>query len=217
MGTEREIESAVDEPGAPYDSRAAVFDRMVRSPLYNRIAWSTSPAAYEAFAAEAAGAGDGPLLEAAAGSAAATAAVHAGAGRETVLADRSRAMLERAAARIDEAGREADVRLVQADLFELPFPPGGFETVLALGAAHLFEDVPAFRDALLAQLRPGGSLYIAGLVGETRRGRAYLRALHRAGEIATPRTAAELRAALEPDDFRLDGCMAFAVIGAPGS
>ncbi len=41
--------------------------------------------------------------------------------------------------------------------------------------------------ALLAHLAPGGQLYLAGLVAETRWGRRYLEILHRAGEVAVPK------------------------------
>jgi hypothetical protein len=65
--------------------------------------------------------------------------------------------------------------------------------------------------ALCSQLVPGGQLHLAGLVAETRRGRRYLEILHRAGEIAAPRTAEELHVALSrPTNFRTRGCMAYA-------
>jgi SAM-dependent methyltransferase len=209
------IESALGDAGAPYDRRAAVYDRLVRSEAYNRLAWSASPRAYAGFAAQAAASAAGPLLEVAAGTAAATAEVHARSGRPTVLVDLSRAMLKRAADRIAEAAGhdlEARFRFVHADVLQLPFPPGGFATVLALGTAHLFEDLAALRRALLAQLMPDGRLYITGLVAGTRRGRRYLELLHRAGETAAPRSAETLRDELRPAEFRVDGCMAYAVL-----
>lgn len=126
------IESHLDVAGAPYDRRAAVFDRLVRSRLYNRIAWSAAPADYARFAAAAFASSDGPLLELAAGSAAATAGLHATSQRPTVLLDLSRAMLERAAHHISAAREDGDwselpahVRLVQADISQLPFPQTG--------------------------------------------------------------------------------------------
>ncbi len=111
------------------------------------MAWSTTPADYVQFAAAAIASGDGPLLEAAAGSAAATAGLHAHSRRPTVLVDLSRAMLERAARRIaaaredDEPEIPAHIRLVQADLLALPFPAHGFTTILSLGITHLFDDL----------------------------------------------------------------------------
>jgi hypothetical protein len=112
-----------------YDRHASLYDRLVRSRLYNRLAWSTSPAHYTRFAAAAFAESDGPLLELAGGTAAATAALHARSNRPAVLVDLSRAMLERAAERIATHAGTSDelpphVRLVQADLFALPFAPG---------------------------------------------------------------------------------------------
>jgi len=200
---------------APYDRRAATYDRLVRSKTYNRVAWSTGPRDYAAFAATAFASDAGPLLEVAAGSAAATAELHARSGRPTVLVDLSRAMLDRAGQRI--AGATADgkfpahVRLMQADLLVLPFPPHGFTTVVGLGLTHLLDDLPAMVAALHTQVAPDGRLYLTGLVAETRRGRRYLDILHRAGEVTTPLSAVELRAALgQPAEFSTTGCMAYA-------
>ncbi|MDQ6774522.1 MAG: class I SAM-dependent methyltransferase [Candidatus Dormibacteraeota bacterium] len=213
------IESELVSAGTPYDRRAALYDRLVRSRIYNRIAWSSAPGDYADFAAAAFGSSDGPLLEAAAGSAAATAALHGTTARPTVLVDLSRAMLERAAERIGGVGTNGEipvrVRLVQADILALPMEFDGFTTILGLGLTHLFDDIPGLVGALQDRLAPGGRIYLAGLVAETRRGRHYLELLHRAGEVAVPRTANELRAMLGyPASFRVTGCMAYATLGA---
>ncbi len=212
------IELELDDVGAPYDRRAAIYDRLVRSPMYNQIAWSSTPDDYAGFVAASAG---GPLLEAAAGSAAATANLHASSPRPTVLVDLSRAMLERAARRIaaasdDGAGKHpAHIRLVQADLLALPFSAHEFTTILGLGLTHLFDDLVTLVDALRAQLTSNGQLFLAGLVAETRRGRRYLQVLHRAGEVCAPRTAEELHVALGgPAKFHTTGCMAYATLTA---
>ncbi len=215
------IEGELDHTGAPYDRRAAVYDRLVRSRTYNRLAWSTTPIDYTRFAAGAIASADGPLLEAAAGSAAATAELHAHSPRPTTLVDLSRAMLQRAARRIaaaredDEPGIPAHIRLVQADLLALPFPSHGFTTILGLGLTHLFENLPELVSALRLQLAPGGELHLAGLVAATRRGQRDLEALHRAGEVAPPMTPEELRCALGHETaFRTSGCMAYATLPA---
>lgn len=214
------IESQLDDAGAPYDRRAAMYDRLVRSRLYNRVAWSTSPKEYTEFAAEAFASAEGPLLEVAAGSAAATASLHASTRRPTVLVDLSRPMLERAGRNIAAAGDASPhvfsrIRLVQADLYALPPSEQGFTTILGLGLTHLFEDVPGLVRILQARLAPDGRLYLAGLVAETIRGRRYLELLHRAGEVAVPKSACELRDELHQlDDFKTVGCMAYARISA---
>jgi len=137
------------DQGAPYDRRAAAYDRLVASPLYNRLLWRASPRTYAAFAAEALQAGDGPLLDVACGSGVFTAAAYRHADRPLVLADRSLAMLERARRRLGSAAPA--VYFVQADLFDLPFAAGAFETVACHGALHVFDDLP---EALLARTRP---------------------------------------------------------------
>jgi SAM-dependent methyltransferase len=214
------IESTLDDARSPYDRRAAMYDRLVRSRLYNRIAWSTSPEDYSNFAAEAFASAEGPLLEVAVGSAAATASLHARSRRTTMLIDLSRAMLERAGRNIAAAaGGSAHVfsriRLVQADLRALPPPDEPFTTVLGLGLTHLFEDLPALVRTLQAQLAPDGWLYLSGLVAETIRGRRYLDLLHRAGEVTAPKSAAELRDELHlAEHFNTVGCMAYVTIGA---
>ena len=214
------IESQLDDAGASYDRRAAAYDRLVRSRRYNRIAWSTSPKDYNEFAAAAFASADGPLLDVAAGSATATAYLHARSHRPAVLIDLSRAMLERAGQNITAAiDGQADVstriRLVQADLLALPPPTQPFTTILGLGLTHLFDDVAELVNALRPQLAPDGRLYLAGLVAETGRGRRYLQLLHRAGEVAVPKSADEVRAQLHQlVDFKTVGCMAYATISA---
>ena len=216
------IESHVGGAGAPYDRRAALYDHLVRSRLYNRLAWSTSPDDYTEFAAGALDSATGPLLEVGAGTAAATASLHASSGRPTVLVDLSSAMLERAGQNIAAAagaGDDSDVagriRLVQADLLALPLPARGFTTIMGLGLTHLFEDLPELVRSLRAHLAPDGHLYLSGLVTETARGRRYLQILHRAGEAAAPMSAAELSDSLDGlTGFRTKGCMAYATMSA---
>lgn len=178
--------------GAPYDRRAAAYDRLVASPLYNRLLWHTTPRTYAAFAAEALHAGDGPLLDVACGSGVFTAAAYRHAYRPLVLADRSLAMLARARGRLDRAAPA--VSFVQADLFDLPFAAGAFETVACHGALHVFDDLPEALRALRAQLAPRATLYVTSLVAETPVAARYLALLHRAGEVATPRRQADLLA-----------------------
>lgn len=203
------IETALDDAGAPYDRRAATYDRLVRSRTYNRLLWGTRPDDYEAFAAAAIAEDDGPLLDVGAGSAAATAPLHAASGRPTTLVDTSTAMLERAAERIGDGA--AHVRYLQADALALPLD-GGFTTVMCMGCLHLFEDPKRLLDALLAQAAAGGTVHVTALVAETTIGRRYLGVLHRAGEVATPRTADELASALGGIELDVRGSMAYASI-----
>lgn len=197
------------DPGARYDGRAAGYDWLIGLESYNRLAWSTSPRDYAAFAQRAVDSATGPLLDVAAGTATATAAAYRGSLRSVVVTDRSHDMLVRAARRIAADGRvRPGVRFIQADAFDLPFAPGGFDTVVCLGFLHLVDDPAGFLDQLRVQLRPGGRLFCSSLVAATRRGTRYLNLLHRAGEIAAPRTAEEL-ASLTGKTWQRRGSMAY--------
>lgn len=206
--------------GHRYDGRAAAYDRMIGSRLYNRIAWGTSPAHYRAFARRAVqSAPGGWFLDAGCGTLLLTAdAYRATPDRPMVVLDQSLDMLQRARARLADARGKTPphVAFLQADLLDLPFRPGAFRTVMTMGMLHLFPDAAPLAASLEALLLPDGALYLTSLVQNGRLGDRYLRFLHRQGEVAAPRTAAalesQLRAALRrPLDYSATGNMAYAV------
>lgn len=208
-------------PGQRYDRRAAMYDRVVGSAIYNRLLWGSSPQSYSAFAQRAMRSASGPLLDAGSGSLVFTAEVYARTERPLVLVDRSIGMLEAARARLLRvAGRVPDgVVLLQGDLFDLPFRPGSFATVLCMGMLHLFEDVSGVVSELVRVAAPGGQLFLTSLVAEQTIGKRYLALLHRAGEVARPRTQAQLLAELrgtglvlrDPIGAEREGSMTFVV------
>lgn len=185
--------------GASYDSRAALYDWIVGSRIYNRLMWGVSTAHYQAFVRRALASGSGPFLDAGAGSAVFTAEAYARAERPIVLVDRSRGMLEAARTRIvDWAGGAVPdhVTLLQADVQALPFQDETVGTILSMGMLHLFEDVTGHVQKLLRVLEPGGELFATSLVAERVVGRRYLQGLHKAGEVATPKRYDALRQVL---------------------
>mgnify|MGYP000908878262 CR=1 FL=1 len=195
--------------GSAYDRQAALYDRLVSSRLYNRLAWSTDSRDYERFARSAVDSATGPLLEVAAGTAIASAAAYRDSTRPVVITDRSREMLAHAAHRLATDGVvRPGIRLVQADAFDLPFEPATFDTVLCVGFLHLIDDPADLVARLRRYLRPGGRLFLSSLVAATRVGTAYLDLLHRAGHIAPPRTADDL-ARLLGTTVRRRGSMAY--------
>lgn len=198
------------DAGARYDRRAATYDRLIANRVYSRLAWGTSPSQYAAFAAEAVAADSGRLLDVGCGTATFTAAAYREADRPLVLSDRSLDMLERAAQRLVDA----PVAFVQADLLDLPFSAGHFSTVACFGVLHVLDDLSGGLAALRDQLAPGGQLFASMLVADRAVGHAYLNALHRAGEVATPRRAEHLATAAQavfgaPADIRRTGSMAW--------
>ena len=184
-----------EDEGAPYDRKAAAYDRLIPSRIYSRLLWATNPDDYRFFARQAAAAAvdaDGPLLEVAAGTAVFTAEPYRSASVEAVISDLSLGMLERAQERLATAEGPGRVHLLQADAHDLPFGEGQFAVVAAMGALHVFEDLPVLLHSLRRQVAPGGSLFLSGFVAETRVGSRYMRFLEHAGELAPALSQAEL-------------------------
>ncbi|RZM09532.1 MAG: class I SAM-dependent methyltransferase [Sphingomonas sp.] len=181
------------DAGARYDGRAKAYDRVVGNAAYNRLVWGARTADYRRFAAEAVAAGEGPLLDAGCGSCVFTAAAYVATTRPVLLVDRSIGMLAAARDRLawlNGGTPPPNCTFLQADLLDLPLRPAAFGAGLCMGMLHLFDD-PAAVLARLAPLRaPGGRLFATSLVTDRAVGRAMLRALHRRGEVATPRDAA---------------------------
>ena len=214
---------AGDAGGRGYDRRAAVYDAVVGTGVYNRVMWGASPRDYEAFARGAfASAGGGLLLDAPCGSLLFSARAYAESAESVcgvVAVDQSLGMLRRARARLLGAAGAApeNVVLVQADLEDLPFRAASFDAVLCMNVLHLYSgDAPALVSNLGGLLKDGGRLYLTSLVhGGRPVGDNYLRLLHRAGEFVRPRGEDELRGLLEKSlghkvDCETKGNMAYA-------
>jgi len=143
----------------------------------------------------------------------ARAGAYAEADRPLLLVDRSLGMLVAARDRIaDHAGGTMpnSVTLLQADANDLPLRDESIDTVLSMGMLHLFDDTAGHVGELGRDLAPGGTLFAIGLVAEQWPGRAYLRLLHRAGEVAAPRRFDEIREAVASGlDAAVEGGMAF--------
>ncbi len=198
-----------DVVGAAYDTRAAAYDRVVGSDLYNRLLWGLPVARYHSFVDRAIHDDSGPLLDAGAGSTVFTAETYGQTDRPVLLVDRSRGMLNAARNRLsDRAGGTLPdhVTLLQADLNTLSFRPGSVDTILSMGMLHLFEDPTAHVRRLLEWLAPSGSLFATSLVAERTIGRLYLHLLHQAGEVAPPRSYDDLHQQLSAElDARVEG------------
>ena len=82
--------------------------------------------------------------------------------------DLSPRMLERARARIYDAGLEKRVGLVQGDAADLPFPDGRFDAVFASFMLELFSptEVPGVLAQCLRVLRPAGRMAVVSLSAE---------------------------------------------------
>ena len=184
-----------DAPGQPYDRKAAVYDALVGAAWYNRLLWGADRDEYAAFARAALESRQqGWHLDAGCGSLVVTAAAYSTVRRASLLIDASVGMLRRARLRLarDARHESAPLVLLQADLLRSPLRDGAVGSALSMGLVHLFDDRQAGQ--LLGELRrvvaADGTLHLTSLVLGRRVGDRYLGMLHRAGEVAPPRTAA---------------------------
>ena len=184
-----------------YDKRATVYDAVVSTRLYNFVMWGASPSHYVEFARQALNSSsDGMFLDAGCGSMLFTARTYANSNRHIVAFDQSLAMLRRARQRLrDLSGRVPEhIRLLQADLNDLPFRQKSFRTVMCLNVLHQIPEAAGLIAGLNQLLSQSGSLYLTSLVSTNRTiGDWYLKALHRTGEFVRPRSELELRELFE--------------------
>ena len=180
-----------------YDKRAAVYDSVVRTWLYNFVMWGTSPGDYVQFARQALdSAREGMFLDAGCGSLLFTGRVYVDSNRRIVAFDQSLAMLRRARERLRKLSGcvPEHIRLLQADLSDLPFRSKSFRTVLCLNVLHQFADARVLVSGLNELLSESGNLYLTSLIANNRIiGDWYLKALYRSGEFVRPRSEREVR------------------------
>jgi SAM-dependent methyltransferase len=214
-----------DRPRAHlYDRRAALYDLVVGTRLYNRVMWGASLADYVAFARRAVASDQaGMLLDAGCGSLLFTAQVYLDCQRPVIACDQSLEMLRRARSRLMKLAGDVPARvlLLQAELGSLPFRPRTFSTAVCMNVLHHVADAGCLVAGLKELLADGGHLYLTSLVKSNRLlGDRYLVALHRRGDFVQPRTRAELGRILAgsfgPDaSVRLQGNMAYATAVGP--
>lgn len=185
-------------PPERYDARAKIYDLVVGSHTYNQVLWGSSASKYSRFSDTSLSARkSGWHLDAGCGSLIFSAQAYARhPERAVVLLDNSLGMLRQARSRLEklELARTAPLLLLQADLQALPFRDGIFDTVLSMGVLHLFPDPERMLRELSRVLAPSGAVFLSSLVLGRPLGNAYLRLLHLSGEVARPRSSAEIRA-----------------------
>lgn len=196
---EEDIYSVLPDTSVPhhYDKRASLYDSVVSTRLYNLVMWGTSPRYYVEFAREALdSSSDGMFLDAGCGSLLFTSNIYASSDRLIVALDQSLAMLRRARQRLRKLSGHVPkhIRLLQADLNDLPFRRNSFRSVLCLNVLHQFADATGLVSGLNELLSKSGNLYLTSLVSNNRTiGDWYLEALYRTGEFVRPRNELELR------------------------
>jgi len=185
-----------------YDARAWLYDLVVGSRLYHQLVWGMAPVEHRRFVEHALRAAPpGPVLDAGCGSALFTAAAYRASSRRLTLLDASAAMLGRARRRLGAAASSSRVHFECGNLYGLPYPDGAFSAVFHFGVLHCLTQPEIALSELSRVLAPGGKLFLSCLILARPRGDAFLKRLERAGHVAAPKSAAELRNALESAQF----------------
>lgn len=196
---EEEIYSVLPDTSVQhhYDKRAPLYDAFVSTRLYNFVMWGTSPRDYIQFAQQALNStSDGMFVDAGCGSMLFTARAYVASDRRIVAFDQSLAMLRRARQRLSKlAGRVPEhIRLLQADLSDLPFRRNSFRTVMCLNVLHQFADAATLLSRFNELLSEEGNLYLTSLISNNRTtGDWYIKVLYRTGEFVRPRNERDLR------------------------
>ena len=184
-----------------YDKRAALYDLIVSTRLYNLVMWGSCPRDYADFARQAVNSSrEGKFLDAGCGSLLFTDRIYIEANRQIIAFDQSLGMLRRARQRLIRLSGHVPehIQLLQADLTDLPFRRESFRTVLCLNVLHQFADATALISNLEGLLTKSGNLYLTSLVSNNRTiGNWYLNALYRSGEFVRPRHEPKLRKLLD--------------------
>jgi len=180
-----DIYSVLDNyAGAAYDSKARIYEKLVSKKLYNKIIWGTSPEDYKEFARKAIHSSSGKLLDAGCGGLIQTAEIYLQARNQCILVDNSVEMLKIAKGRLSKEGGKLDrhIKLLQADVFHLPFPDNTFDTVCSFGMIHLFDNKSEFVDEVLRTLKIGSSFYFSTMTTKRFISKIYMSQLRKINE-----------------------------------
>ncbi|MEM7015963.1 MAG: class I SAM-dependent methyltransferase [Pseudomonadota bacterium] len=204
------------EQGAPYDSKAAMYDRLVSSNLYLNIAWGTSRATITSFIQDAFASRQGCILDLAAGTSVDAVDIYATTPRPTIVIDLSIAMLRKGRERlVQQLGHvPANITFLQANALDLPIKTQCVSTVLCHGALHLLPSLDNVLTEWNRVLTTDNTVFASSLVKERWFGNQYLQLLHRAGEISQPMPAAQVKRILSeglhrPVDVKIEGNFAY--------
>lgn len=204
-----------------YDSKVAFYDRIIGARWYNHFMWGNSPTDYADFCLTGiTSSKEGWILDAGCGSLIFTSKIYAGyLQRPIILLDQSFGMLKAAKAKLIKIVGQVpnNVFLLQGDIFQLPFQPQCFQTILSMGILHLFTEQEKLLHELHRTLNKNGKMFFTSLITNNRRGDHYLDFLYRQGEVASPKNTESLLKVFDtlnmPIGHNIKGNMAYIVCG----
>lgn len=178
---------------APYDSKAKTYEFVVRSIIYNKLMWGTTPSDYKRFAKEALDHCTGTILDVGCGGLSHTANLYAHSDKNLILLDYSIEMLRLGKARILKyhSPFPQNIHMLHADAFKLPFAKESLDNVVSFGVMHLFSSKSEYVTSLLDVLKPGGLFYFTSLTTDRRLSRSYIAYLQKKREISNALSSVE--------------------------
>ncbi len=181
--------------GASYDTKARVYEFLVSTNLYNKIAWGTLPADYIAFAKLAIEKSSGSVIDIGCGGLTHTAKLYSKFRNELVLIDNSFEMLSIAQKRLQKISGELNTRtrFLLADAFDLPFEES-FDSLFSFGMLHLFDDKRAYLETIFRTLKKGGRFFISSLTTDRKLSKTYIKVLQRNNEMGEGFSSQEIQA-----------------------
>ena len=179
---------------APYDSKAKRYESAVSSTIYNLVMWGTTPSDYVRFAKQALDSCSGTVLDVGCGGLCHTAKLYAQSAKDLILIDYSIVMLQLGKARIQKQANSfpANIHMLHADAFHLPFSPSSIDNVVSFGVMHLFKPKQEYVISLLDVLKPGGKFYFTSLTTDRRLSRPYIRFLEQKHELTQGLSSSEV-------------------------
>ncbi|WP_336514177.1 class I SAM-dependent methyltransferase [Pollutibacter soli] len=170
--------------GSSYDTKARLYEFLVSTTWYNKLAWGTSPCDYARFAKQAVEKAEGKIIDVGCGGLTHTARFYSSFKQDLILVDNSKEMLQIARKRMlkNTGIHRSNVSYVLADLFNLPFRES-FDTLLSFGMLHLFDNKEHYLDCIFKTLKPGGKFFISALTTDRKFSRKYIAFLQKNKEI----------------------------------
>lgn len=191
--------------GGSYDTKARIYEFLVSTTWYNKIAWGTSPCDYARFAKHAIEKADGKIIDVGCGGLTHTARFYSSFKQELFLIDNSKEMLQIARKRmLKNAGSHGgNVSYVLADVFNLPFKEC-FDTLFSFGMLHLFDNKEHYLDCIFKTLKPGGRFFISALTTDRKISRRYISLLQKNNEMGIGMSSGAIVAIMNRFVMRLD-------------
>lgn len=213
------IFSAVQAAPAKYDFRAKQYDWLVGTDIFNLLHWNIRTKHLKEFAGKAILSSQGQLLDIGCGSLTQTANHYLHSPNRCILLDQSVNMLRVGESRLTKNGRKSllpNLKLIQADAFNLPFAKEHFDVLCSFGTLHLFDDKRAFLQAVLPFLKVGGEFYFLVMTNKYLNSRLFMGSLRFLGEFGKVCSPPELLALFDGMNCQLEWYMKGSVLFIKG-